>query len=317
MDKVVKYIEDNLGIAVKLTAIDPAFIKQFPVFIAGMYKFYMGEINGQPVLFLKWLSDSAIAPGNFLKHENLMKKYCQYPVVFVFDSIPSYNKSRMTSLGINFIVTDSQIYLPELFIILSKNKKEQTKEAYKKLSPTAQTMLLYYLYGSKNDFTLAEIQDALNMPYPTVCKAVDLLQKLDLCSTVGYRNKKVHFENIKAKLLDRALEYMSSPVKRVVFSEKTPNRSCVSGIDALAEFTMINGQYERKQVAVSYEDYKKMDFFSVEDRFLPVCVEVWSYSPHLFSANGIVDKISLYLSLKEDNDERIQHELNKMIQQIW
>ena len=53
MDKVVKYIKDNLGIAVKLTAIDPAFIKQFPVFIAGMYKFYMGEINGQPVLFLK------------------------------------------------------------------------------------------------------------------------------------------------------------------------------------------------------------------------------------------------------------------------
>lgn len=317
MDKVIKYIEANLGITVKLTAIDPAFVKQFPVFVAGMYKFYIGEISGQPVLFLRWLSDNTIAPSNFLKHESLMKKYCQYPVVFVFDSIPSYNKSRMTSLGINFIVKDSQIYLPELFIILSKNKKEQTKETPKKLSPAAQTVLLYFLYGKKNDFSLTEIQHALNMPYPTVCKAVDLLQKLDLCTTVGYRNKTVHFEDTKAKLLDRALEYMSSPVKKVVFSEKMPNRSCVSGIDALAEFTMINGQYERKQVAISHEDYKKMDFFSVEDRFLPVCVEVWSYSPHLFSANGIVDKISLYLSLKEDNDERIQHELNKMIQQIW
>lgn len=317
MDKVIKYIEANLGITVKLTAIDPAFVKQFPVFVAGMYKFYIGEISGQPVLFLRWLSDNTIAPSNFLKHESLMKKYCQYPVVFVFDSIPSYNKSRMTSLGINFIVKDSQIYLPELFIILSKNKKEQTKEASKKLSPSAQAVLLYYLYGNKNDFSLTEIQNSLNMPYPTVCIAVDLLQKLDLCTTVGYRNKTVHFEDTKAKLLDRALEYMRSPVKRVIFSEKTPNRSCVSGIDALAEFTMINGQYERKQVAIDYDDYKKMDSYSTVDQFLPVHVEVWNYSPYLFSANGIVDKISLYLSLREDNDERIQHELNKMIQQIW
>ena len=317
MDKLIKYMGSNLGILIKLTTCDSSFVKQFPLFIAGMYKFYTGEINGQAVLFLKWLSDTTLAPGSFSKHERIIKQYCQNPIVFVFDSIPSYNKSRMASHGINFIVPGSQIHLPELFIILSKNKKEQTKEVSKKLSPSAQTVLLYYLYGSKNDFSLTEIQDALNMPYPTVCKAVELLRRLDLCETVGYRNKSVHFEDDKAKLLDRAMEFMSSPVKNVVYSDKTPQGSCISGIDALAEFTMINGQSERKQVAVSYEDYKKMDGYSSIDQFLPIHIELWSYNPHMFSSNGFVDKISLYLSLRENHDERIQHELNKMIQQLW
>jgi len=41
-----------------------------------------------------------------------------------------------------------------------------------------------------------------------------------------------------------------------------------------------------------------------------VQLELWKYDPALFARNGIVDPISLALSLKDNDDERVQKELN-------
>ena len=43
-------------------------------------------------------------------------------------------------------------------------------------------------------------------------------------------------------------------------------------------------------------------------------VEVWKYSPTLLSENGIVDKLSLYLCMKDYDDERIQLECDTLIE---
>ena len=45
-------------------------------------------------------------------------------------------------------------------------------------------------------------------------------------------------------------------------------------------------------------------------------LEVWSYSPKLFGKQGVVDRFSLFLSMREDNDERVQSALKDMMEQI-
>jgi hypothetical protein len=45
-------------------------------------------------------------------------------------------------------------------------------------------------------------------------------------------------------------------------------------------------------------------------------LEVWSYSPALFGKNGVVDRFSLFLSMREDNDERVQSALEAMMEQV-
>jgi len=45
-------------------------------------------------------------------------------------------------------------------------------------------------------------------------------------------------------------------------------------------------------------------------------VEVWSYPPVLFAEDGIVDPLSLYLSLKEDHDERTETALEEMMEKF-
>ena len=47
-----------------------------------------------------------------------------------------------------------------------------------------------------------------------------------------------------------------------------------------------------------------------------ICLEEWKYSPKLFARDGKVDPISLYCTLRDDPDERIQGELEQVVENI-
>lgn len=314
MNQIVKYIKKELGLNIEMSPLDNNGVKCLPTFLLGVYKFYVCQFYNQSVIFAHLVSDN-FAPSNYLKHKEIIEQKLNKPVIFVFDKIKSYNKGRFCSQGLNFIVPESIIYIPDLFIVAKKAKVNHSL-LVKQLSPTAQVVFFHYLYGAENNFTYKQLQNALSMPYPTVGRAIEQLSVSNLCEVIGTRTKYVHFDENKAMLLKRALHLLKTPVQRVVYSQKLPHGTYQAGISALSEYTMINSD-EFKHVAVSYETFKMMDLADFEDRYNPVHVEVWSYNPGLFAQNGIVDKISLYLSMKNNPDERIQFELNKMIDTLW
>jgi hypothetical protein len=45
-------------------------------------------------------------------------------------------------------------------------------------------------------------------------------------------------------------------------------------------------------------------------------VEVWSYDPKRFAKEGFVDTFSLYLNLRNDQDERIEAALEEMMEKV-
>ena len=45
-------------------------------------------------------------------------------------------------------------------------------------------------------------------------------------------------------------------------------------------------------------------------------IEIWRYDPELFAQNGIVDQLSLYLSLQEMDDERVETARHHMMEQL-
>jgi hypothetical protein len=45
-------------------------------------------------------------------------------------------------------------------------------------------------------------------------------------------------------------------------------------------------------------------------------IEIWSYDPHLLSKDPIVDPLSLYLSLRNSADERVQQQLEQLIAEV-
>jgi endonuclease III len=45
-------------------------------------------------------------------------------------------------------------------------------------------------------------------------------------------------------------------------------------------------------------------------------IEVWSYPPKLFAVDGFVDRLSLWLSVKADHNERIEAALEEMMEKF-
>lgn len=316
MNQVVIYIKQELGTDVEITPADNKYVRKLPVYLTSIYKFYVGNINGQSVVFAQYVPATILAPSNYAKHERTIRQVFETPVIFVINQIQSYNKKRISSLGINFIVPNSQIYLPELYIVLSKSPQKNQIESVVSLTPSAQTIMLHYLFCDENDFTYKHLQDVLEMPYPTVCRAIEILTKFKLCQVLGLRSKKIHFEEDKASLFTQALTLMKTPVRKKVYADVVPEHAYKAGITALSEYTMVNPD-EYEHVAISYDEFKWLKDFSTEDKYLPVHIEVWDYNPALFAKDGIVDKISLFLSIKDNQDERLQYEMNQMIQQLW
>ncbi|GEM_PF-3944963 len=42
-------------------------------------------------------------------------------------------------------------------------------------------------------------------------------------------------------------------------------------------------------------------------------IEIWKYDPELFAREGVVDPLSLYMSLKDTKDERVEMALEQQV----
>jgi hypothetical protein len=111
--------------------------------------------------------------------------------------------------------------------------------------------------------------------------------------------------------------YLKSPVKKVVFLETEPLGALVAGLEALAELSMLNPPGHPVR-AMGREQFntQKIEAISnkevIKDTQL-LELQIWDYDPAQFSHTKHVDPLSLYASLKEENDERIEHALEEAL----
>lgn len=78
-----------------------------------------------------------------------------------------------------------------------------------------------------------------------------------------------------------------------------PEGAVVAGRSALSFYSK-SKQDDFHHVAISRQDYKRLKEFSYDESYLPVHIQVWRYNPNTFARDGMVDRISLFLSMKDD-----------------
>src|SRR5690606_1390618 len=110
-----------------------------------------------------------------------------------------------------------------------------------------------------------------------------------------------------------------SPVQRRVFVEGLQEiPEVTAGLSALAEKTMLNAPPRQIRAVTSKElkDLRKdKDFRVVPESAYGLAtleLEVWRYDPRLLGEKGVVDPLSLYLSLVDTDDERVEGALNDL-----
>jgi predicted transcriptional regulator len=185
------------------------------------------------------------------------------------------------------------------------------------LTPIAQLILLYQLQKEKlNGLTTQQLSDKFNQTYLTANRAVKNLEKLGLCNLAGGKEKQIQFTAKGKELWLKSQFFFQNPVERTVFTAEllSDRQAFVSNINALAHYSMLNDETKR-YYAISKNSVKNL--VAETNKFAgDNVIEVWRYNPDLLSDNGFVDRLSLYLIFKNDSDERVQTELEQMINEM-
>jgi hypothetical protein len=121
----------------------------------------------------------------------------------------------------------------------------------------------------------------------------------------------------------KAEPLLKTPVKSRHTIHRRPGESLLgpqAGLSALAHYSMLAG-LENVTVALSLKDWSALRQRDVVVSVMPdesnaMTVEVWGYAPALFASNGWVDRLSLYLSLRDTQDERVQAALDQMMKEV-
>ncbi|MCL2650177.1 MAG: hypothetical protein FWD60_04015, partial [Candidatus Azobacteroides sp.] len=188
------------------------------------------------------------------------------------------------------------------------------------LTPVAQYLLLYYLSENlSTEFTIRQLETILPYNYVAIARAVVNLEDLQLCQMQkdDTGTKIICFEQNNRELWEKAQKYLTSPVKKIVYSDTLPDKNLtISGINALAHYSHLNPeQYET--IAVWDRDFADLSvqFNEIEGIYK---IEIWKYPPFMpCSADSkYVDKLSLYLSLKDEPDARVEKELEILIENM-
>ena len=217
----------------------------------------------------------------------------------------------------------TQIYLPFLGILFSKKFTGGEGRALLQLTANAQMILLYLLYNKQADYTKKDLAVILGLDPVYVTRGTkELVSRGFIAEKRKGRSVEVGLTIDSKELFNVASSALSSPVTDEIYVRKTED---VTGLPkasdfALSEISMLNPP----EIAV-YACFKKsriVDKFEIIDepgweKPSEICkVEMWNYDPVKLCENGIVDKLSLYASLKDTKDPRVQGELENVLEEF-
>lgn len=311
---IEQYLQETLQQPVRLEQwgrrVDlPAYLRQ--------YDYRRTVIEGTPLLFV--IAETDLAPSTAAKHIRALLEYWHDPIVFAFARTTPRARQRLISERIPFVVPGSQVYLPMLATNLTERYKQQAPHR-ERLRPSAQVLLLHLLLEStKEERTPGEEAKALGYTAAAIGQAVDQLVETGLAKAwKDGRRRPFRLDDKKPDVWARAQPLLATPVqnKRLLFAAPEGiGDMYVAGLSALARYSMIS---EPRQRVFALPQALAKRIANNEGDLMPdeasAIVETWTYAPARLSRGPQVDKLSLYLSLRDDPDERVQGALEEMME---
>lgn len=306
------------GKSLKLIQMAKDEVKVIPIDIKLRFVFWRAHFNGYEFCLLEAKKSENHASTDCLRLANRLEELIHLPIVFLFQSLQFVERNRLIERGVYFIVSDKYAYLPFLII----NTREVVQKKVEELSAVAQYILLYHLQVSSiNGTSMTELEKELPYTYVTISRAFKALDDLHLCKIIIDENriKRIYFNDEPRDMWGQVLPYMKSPIKRVAYCDSIEGGISLiyGGITALSHYTHLNPD-EIDTYVMDTKQFKAMQtkkaFENLNESEGNIRLEIWNYPP-LFQ--DYADPLSLYLTLKEDKDPRVEKELEIMINKIW
>jgi DNA-binding MarR family transcriptional regulator len=315
------FLRGMLGKARSLRPWDGA--RRVPAFVRGRYVLMSGEVLSRPVVFVFDPEGEEPAPSMLRKHLDSLKRVTDDSVIYVRGTMSAYSRRRLIGEGIAFIVPGRQVFLPDMGIDL-RERFDRPKPSRERFRPATQVVLLWALLRRKDGLSGGRaVARTLGFAPMTLSRAMDEIEAAGLAARVeSGRERAMRWTGTRREVWERAQERLADPVqaRHLVRHEQGALPGPLAGISALAACTML-GEPDTPVCAMhgarwaAYRNEHGAEDAPFREPGV-IEVEVWAYDPALLGTGDRVDPLSLYLSLRNDPDERVEMALEGMMEEV-
>lgn len=324
MSRIIKalelYIYEDIGI--KIPACKRLKMTSLPYFVLDTYDLYRTKILHKECIFLVPKDQQDISPATIRSHMALVREKSYEDVILIQPAISSHNRRRLIEYKIPFVIPGNQMYLPDLMLDL-RDYFYSVRTEKSQFSPSTQAAVIYILHNFRaQPFTPSKLAKILGYSSTAMTRAFDEIEsaKIGRIELEG-RERWLWIQDNRRVLWDKLLPYLRTPVKRQLWVDDLPKelRQFKAGETALSGYSML-ALPNQKTFAAANADWASYrhnaNIKTVPRSEAAFQLQIWNYDPALFPFRDSVDKFSLYLSLKDENDERIESALEEMMESI-
>lgn len=319
-----EYLEETFGIGERLQ-LEAENAKRLPLYLRASYNLYSGYLAGQKVIWAEVKNSDLATPDQLKKQSQALQEVFGYaPIVYVFENLEPWQRKRLIEKKVGFAEPFRQLYVPQLFTQIREGhgKGKVLLEVGNHLKPPTQLLLLYHLQIQRLEgLLLREIASLLNYSPMTITRSIKELNALRLLNVEGGKEKSILFAAHGKNLWEKALPYLGSPIRETWYVDQIVSNEYTrrGGETALAHYSMLSEPSQETNV-IGKDAFRvtKYQYGKLDKKYGSYKLEVWYYDPARLSKGDEVDKLSLYLTLKDHEDERVKGALQYMINEmIW
>ncbi|MEK6247577.1 MAG: hypothetical protein N2C12_05310 [Planctomycetales bacterium] len=316
-NQISHYLQETLAVDVAPEIWQPG--RRLPIFLRDGYTFYEFDLLGNRCLVMVDKGPDRTA-ATIRKHIEQVQRKWDSIIIYVRHGTTSDERRRLIEHKIPFMVPGNQMYLPMLGIDLREHFR-RFRDEVTTFAPATQAAILLLLNDPKpRGYDTKELAGRLGYSKMTASRILNELKikGLGIIRLEG-RSRQLKFDGDRRAFWQHTLPLLSSPVKhrRHINSGNIGTRA---GLTALAAYSMLAGP-TIPTMAVTSGQWKKIE---KQPDFTPVKatdpdaneIEVWSYDPLLFAKERTCDPYSLFLSLRDTKDERVQSAIEEMMEAL-
>lgn len=295
---------------------------QLPYFLQDTYEVLPGELLGQPITLACVKGRQPMAAQQVDQHAKRLRELLHAPVIFALPEVAPGERKQLIAHGVAFVVPGRQLFAPQMGLILTERFGAEPRREQELASPATQALLVWFLNHHAVTETWHPFQEAAALGYAgmTATRAIRELLQFNLFELeVRGRAKYLKLNGSRRDLWERAKPHLRTPVLRTLWTYDQRilqvTGGCWAGESALARQTMVN-EPQQQVVAMTAEAAQRAKqagtFFEPREIADGIAVQVWRYDPGMQAKEKTVDPLSLWLSLRDNRDDRIQMALDEI-----
>jgi len=241
-------------------------------------------------------------------------------VVYFFKDVTSTQQDALINNHIPFISSSGNIYIPFIGLLLKGTPSAEKTLSSEKMMPATQKIFLELIYSKEEEIKCADLDKKLNLSKMSVTRACEQLKSMGLIEMeIRGRTGYIRTKYKGIELYEKAKNMLINPVQETVLipESELPSNAVIAGETLLGKLTMLNPP-SVKEYAIYKGNINRAEIHPQEVRWSKkdgmVYLQLWKYEPELFFKNDDVDPVSLACSLSDIYDERVEGEVEDLLE---